>query len=370
MTSLTFTRTEPPQWLLAFWADIDNKTFGRGFDCFVEDATCNLGVADWHGREGDPRTTCAPSSTPGSRRCMTWSTIGTAGPLKVFRGIVTMTPDDPGRPVVRPGDDAFLLHGRGGAFESASLVRSRGAGRLLTASRGPDRDEAPGPGRASRRGERMASPAQTTNELGALLRQWRDLRRKSQLDLSMDADTSQRHISFIESGPQRPEPPEAASTSPRPSTFRSASATRCCWPPATRPSMRRAPGMRPTCTASPSPCGALMRQHEPFPAVVMDRYWTVLMANDAAPRFFGAFVDLGARPTPRNLLHLIFDPPACAPSSPIGSRPRQACWRVSNGNRSARVVDAKTKALLAAVMAYPDVKAEWISPHRVGRARP
>jgi hypothetical protein len=51
MTMRTMTKTEPPQWLLAFWKEIDDKTFGKGFDCFTEDATCNLGVADWHGRE-------------------------------------------------------------------------------------------------------------------------------------------------------------------------------------------------------------------------------------------------------------------------------------------------------------------------------
>jgi hypothetical protein len=44
-------RTEAPEWLLAFWKEIDDKTFGKGFDCLAEDATCNLGVADWHGRE-------------------------------------------------------------------------------------------------------------------------------------------------------------------------------------------------------------------------------------------------------------------------------------------------------------------------------
>ena len=48
-----FTKTEPPEWLLAFWKEIDDKTFGKGFDCFAEDAVCNLGVADWHGRS-DP----------------------------------------------------------------------------------------------------------------------------------------------------------------------------------------------------------------------------------------------------------------------------------------------------------------------------
>jgi hypothetical protein len=39
-------KTEPPKWLLAFWKEIDDKTFGKGFDYFTEDAICNLGVAD------------------------------------------------------------------------------------------------------------------------------------------------------------------------------------------------------------------------------------------------------------------------------------------------------------------------------------
>jgi len=40
----------------------------------------------------------------------------------------------------------------------------------------------------------------TANELGALLRHWRDLRGKSQFDLSLDTGVSQKQISFVESG--------------------------------------------------------------------------------------------------------------------------------------------------------------------------
>jgi len=40
VTTRTMTKTEPPKWLLAFWKEIDDKTFGKGFDCFTEDATC------------------------------------------------------------------------------------------------------------------------------------------------------------------------------------------------------------------------------------------------------------------------------------------------------------------------------------------
>jgi hypothetical protein len=51
MDKITFTKTAAPAWLLAMWKEIDDKTFGKGFDCFAENAVCNLGVADWHGRE-------------------------------------------------------------------------------------------------------------------------------------------------------------------------------------------------------------------------------------------------------------------------------------------------------------------------------
>jgi len=66
----------------------------------------------------------------------------------------------------------------------------------------------------------------------------------------------------------------------------------------------------------------VLAQHEPFPAVVMDRYWNVLITNESAPRFFNCFIDLAARQRsvegPRNILHLMFDP--------NGMRPFVANW--------------------------------------------
>jgi len=44
--SVTFTYIAPPEWLLAMWKAIDDKIFGDGFDCFADDAVCNLRVAD------------------------------------------------------------------------------------------------------------------------------------------------------------------------------------------------------------------------------------------------------------------------------------------------------------------------------------
>jgi hypothetical protein len=101
ITTLTMTKTAPPAWLLAFWKEIDDKKFGKGFDCFTEDATCNLGVADWHGWEQireNLRAFIDTGFTAHHDVVEYWD----GGSLKVFRGTVMMTPDDKSKPVVRP----------------------------------------------------------------------------------------------------------------------------------------------------------------------------------------------------------------------------------------------------------------------------
>ena len=79
----TFAATTPPDWLLAFWKEIDDKTFGRGFDCVAEDATCRLGVAEWTGRE-TIRANLRASSIPGSPRITMCSNTGTAARSRYF----------------------------------------------------------------------------------------------------------------------------------------------------------------------------------------------------------------------------------------------------------------------------------------------
>ena len=101
VTARTITKTEPPQWLLAFWKEIDDKTFGKGFDCFAEDAVCNLGVADWHGREtirANLRAFIDTGFTAHHEVLEYWD----GGSLKVFRGTVAMTFDDPTKKVAKP----------------------------------------------------------------------------------------------------------------------------------------------------------------------------------------------------------------------------------------------------------------------------
>jgi hypothetical protein len=101
MNTLTMTKTDAPAWLLAFWKEIDDKTFGEGFDCLAGDATCRLGVAEWDGREAireNLRAFVDTGFTAHHDVLEYWD----GGLLKVFRGIVTMTPDDASKPVVKP----------------------------------------------------------------------------------------------------------------------------------------------------------------------------------------------------------------------------------------------------------------------------
>ncbi len=101
MSTKSFTKTAPPAWLLAFWKEIDDKTFGQGFDCFAEDAQCRLGVAEWHGRE-EIRQNLRAFIDTGFTASHDVVEYWDGGNLKIFRGVVTMTPDDAGKPVVKP----------------------------------------------------------------------------------------------------------------------------------------------------------------------------------------------------------------------------------------------------------------------------
>lgn len=101
MQSLQFTRTAPPPWLLAMWKEIDDKTFGRGFDCFADNAVCNLGVADWHGRE-TIRQNLRAFIDRGVTAVHEVEEFWDGGNIKVFNGKVQMTFDDPKQQAVRP----------------------------------------------------------------------------------------------------------------------------------------------------------------------------------------------------------------------------------------------------------------------------
>lgn len=101
MTTLAISSTAPPAWLLNFWKEIDDKTFGEGMDCFAEDATARLGVAEWNSRE-EIRESLRAFIDTGFTAHHDVTEYWDGGSVKIFRGIVTMTPDDKSKPVVKP----------------------------------------------------------------------------------------------------------------------------------------------------------------------------------------------------------------------------------------------------------------------------
>ncbi|MCC8394680.1 helix-turn-helix transcriptional regulator [Paraburkholderia sp. MMS20-SJTR3] len=206
------------------------------------------------------------------------------------------------------------------------------------------------------------APNALSRDLGDLLRYWRDVRGMSQLDLSLEAGVSQRQISFIESGrsvPGRDTLLTLAQTLEVPLRERNALLLAAGYAPMYADAPWNAREMHGITRA----LERMVRQHEPFPAIVMDRHWNVLMTNDAAPRFFGCFVDMAAREGPRNMLHLIFDPQ--------GMRPFVADWDAVSRSLLQRVyresvghaIDAGTRSLLDALLAYPDVPRDWNAHH-------
>jgi len=197
-------------------------------------------------------------------------------------------------------------------------------------------------------------PADAPHPLGDLLRGWRGRRGLSQLQLAAEVGVSQRHLGFIEVG--RSEPSRAlvlglARALDVPLRDRNALLLAAGYAPLYADPAWDAAEMRAVRRA----LDRLLRQHEPFPALVLDRHWNVLQVNAAAPRFFGSFVELSAWPRPRNLLHLLFDPQ--------GLRPFVANWpEVAQGlfERIAReavggVIDERMRQLMMELRRYPDV---------------
>ncbi len=125
----------------------------------------------------------------------------------------------------------------------------------------------------------MATPS-----VGDLLREWRSRRNRSQLDLSLDAGVSARHLSFVETGRSRPSPELVLSL-----------AEHLDVPLRDRNTMLLAAGYAPRFSQTPLDDDAMGRvrsslqrmldAHDPYPGVAVDRSWNVLLANRAALTF-------------------------------------------------------------------------------------
>jgi transcriptional regulator with XRE-family HTH domain len=200
-----------------------------------------------------------------------------------------------------------------------------------------------------------ASPA------GELLRHWRRARHLSQLALAGEASTTQRHLSFIESGRSQPSREmllRLARILDVPIRERNQLLLAAGYAP-----LYRETGLADEQAAQVrAALERILTAHEPYPAVVMDRYWNVITANSAAGAFFGWL--LGAREVgePPNVIRLMFDPRGLRPHVANWDAAAEALLQRVHREAVGGVPDHETLALLDQALAYPGVPPEWRTP--------
>ena len=208
-------------------------------------------------------------------------------------------------------------------------------------------------------------PLVASGELGDLLRYWRAVRGRSQLDLASDAGTTPRYVSFVETGRAQPS---------RQMVVRLARALDV--PLRERNELLLAAGFAPLYSVRPlaSPAmarvdeaiGWMLAHHDPFPAVVLDRAWNLVRANDGATRLFGRLFAPDPVPPEANVLRLVIEPGpvrrslrnwvAVVPALLERAR-REAVGGVFDKETAELVTGLRERPDVAELLAAPDISA-------------
>jgi transcriptional regulator with XRE-family HTH domain len=180
--------------------------------------------------------------------------------------------------------------------------------------------------------------------VGEQIRDWRQQRRLSQMDLALDAEISTRHLSFIETGraqPSREMVMRIAETLDVPLRARNALLLGAGFAP-----VHAERGLDdPELAAARRAIDLVLKGHEPYPALAVDRHWNLIAANAAvAPLMAGAVPHLLEAPV--NVLRLSLHPEGLAPAIlNLGE------WRAHLLERLRRQVTASADPVLAALLA-------------------
>jgi transcriptional regulator with XRE-family HTH domain len=200
---------------------------------------------------------------------------------------------------------------------------------------------------------------ETAKSFGPGLRFWRERRGLSQLDLAGEAETTQRHLSFLESGratPSREMVLRLAGVLGLPLRQQNALLLAAGFAPAWSENDLSAPELARVNRA----LDLMLAQQEPYPAFVVDRRWNLLRANAGGARL--AEFLLGPAPTdaaPAERPNL-----AVALVSPQGMRPHIVNWEdvalyFLRGVQADAIADGtrETADLLRRLLAFPDLPA-------------
>ena len=181
--------------------------------------------------------------------------------------------------------------------------------------------------------------------IGALLRAWRQRRRLSQLDLALEAEVSQRHLSFVESGRAAPSREMVLRLAERlavPLRERNALLLAAGYAPCFAERALDDPAMG----AARAAVEAILKAHLSCPALAVDRHWRMVAANAAVPALIGEIGNRALLTPPVNALRLSLHPRGLAPRIA-----NLAEWRAHLLERLRRQVEASADPVLASLLA-------------------
>ena len=196
----------------------------------------------------------------------------------------------------------------------------------------------------------MTTSHQPRRPVGELLRRWRGSRRLSQFELALESGISARHLSFVENGrsaPSRDTILRLAEELDLPLRERNHLLLAAGYAPVYSEAALDSPEM----SAVRGAVRQLLTGHEPYPAVVVDRSWNLVDANESVALFTeGADSELLAPPA--NVLRISLHPEGMAPRiANLGE------WRAHLLGRLRRQValtaDPDLARLLNELRAYP-----------------
>ena len=198
---------------------------------------------------------------------------------------------------------------------------------------------------------------------GEQLRDWRQRRHLSQLELATELQISSRHLSFVETGrsqPSRAMVLRLAASLDVPLRERNGLLIAAGY----APMYASKPFADPALSAARKAVDLILNGHEPYPALLVDRHWTLVAANRAATGFF-AGVDPALLAPPLNVLRLSLHPDGLAPRIA-----NLAQWRTHVITRLARdlelTADAALAQLLTEIRGYPGGEEQEPDPDFAG----
>lgn len=191
--------------------------------------------------------------------------------------------------------------------------------------------------------------------VGGLLREWRHSRRLSQLDLALAADVSPRYVSLIETDRSRPSADMVLRLATRlevPLRHRN----RLLVAAGFAPRYRERPLDGPDMSAVRDAVRRILRAHEPYPALVVDRWWNIVMVNAPVEHFL-TDVDPGLLVAPVNMVRLGLDPRGLA-SRIVNLTEVRSFFRARLSRQVAKTGDPVVGALYDEFFAEPEPEPE------------